>query len=47
MAESLRKKLLSAFVDAQTKEEKEKFVVLSKSLYYAFPKTIPTPHHIK
>ena len=39
MAEALRKKLLSIFMDTQREEEKDKFLALSKSLCYAFPKT--------
>ena len=39
MAEALRRKLLSIFMDTQSKEEKNKFIVLSKSLYHTLPKT--------
>ena len=39
MTEALWKKLLFSFIDTQSKEEKGKFITLSKSLYYAFPQT--------
>ena len=39
MTEALRRKLLSSFVDKLKAEEKDKFIAMSKSLYYAFPKT--------
>ena len=39
MAEALRRKLLSTFMDTQSEEEKDEFLFLSKSLYYAFSKT--------
>ena len=38
MAEALRRKLLSTFMDTQSKKEKDKLIALSKSLNYAFPK---------
>ena len=34
-------------MDTQRVEEKDKFISLSKSLFYAFPKTIPISQHIK
>ena len=39
LAKALRRKLISTFMDTQTAEEKDKFIALSKSLYYTFPKT--------
>ena len=43
---ALRRKLLSTFMYPEWRR-KNKSTALSKSLYYAFPKTIPTPLHIK
>ena len=39
IAEALRRKLLSTFIDTYSVEEKEKFITLTKCLYYPFPKT--------
>ena len=38
MVEVLKRKLLSTFMDTQSEEEENKFIALSKSLFYAFPK---------
>ena len=39
MADALRRKLLSTFMNTQSTDEKDKFIILSKSLYYAFLET--------
>ena len=38
MAEALRKKLLSTLMNTQSEEEKEKFIALSKGLFYTLQK---------
>ena len=48
MAEVLRRKILSTFIDTQSEEEKDQLIALSSSLFYVFLQNTTTASlHIK